>query len=295
VAFGCDGQVGPDPEHPRDATFRLERNTYNGAVEPRLVLRHQLLCAPPGITVLGEPDGYLEAVFGELSRPLETAAPDCTPAPTAVRTILDRRGESPLAVLSDTRASGGAVLAVCADVPRRLSGLESRAGGFALVGYDALERDLGLASGYRHVVALDPPSRRHLRGLLGHGEGFTHLAWGRAELRFAEQMHELEYELRTSLVALYRALRDRQRVIGEELGRLLRGEGPHGRSARLAGRLVRVLSELELVSLDRDLPALAIAGAAPTALERSPSYRVYAQLYEDGKRYLSSANPPRSA
>jgi hypothetical protein len=56
-----------------------------------------------------------------------------------------------------------------------------------------------------------------------------------------------------------------------------------------------VLSELELVSLDRDLPALAIAGAAPTVLERSPSYRVYAKRYEDGKQYLSSANPPRSA
>jgi single-stranded-DNA-specific exonuclease len=295
VAFGCDGRVGPDPEHPRDATFRLERNTYNGAVEPRLVLRHQVPCAPPSITVLGEPDGYLAAVFGELSRPLDAAAPYCPPEPTTTRTIVDRRGESPLAVLSDSQAASGPVLAVCADVPRRLSGLESRAGGFALVGYDSLERDPGLASCYRHLVALDPPSRHDLRALLGQGEGFTHLAWGQAELRFAEQMHELEYGLRTSLVTLYRALRERQRVIGEELGRLLRGEGPHGRSAPLAARLVRVLSELELVSLDRNLPALAIAGAAPTVLERSPSYRVYAKRYEDGKQYLSSANPPRSA
>ena len=57
------------------------------------------------------------------------------------------------------------------------------------------------------------------------------------------------------------AFRLRERVAGEELERLLRGDGPHGRPARLAGRLVRVLAELELVSLDRDLPALAIAGA----------------------------------
>ena len=76
-------------------------------------------------------------------------------------------------------------------------------------------------------------------------------------------MHELEYGLRASLVALYRALRLRGRVTGEELERLLRGEGPHGRPARLAGRLIRVLAELELVSLDRDLPALAMAGDAP--------------------------------
>jgi hypothetical protein len=51
--------------------------------------------------------------------------------------------------------------------------------------------------------------------------------------------------------------------------------------------------ELELVSLDRDLPALAIAGRpVPTALDRSPSFRVYAERYEDGRRFLNSANHP---
>jgi hypothetical protein len=60
--------------------------------------------------------------------------------------------------------------------------------------------------------------------------------------------------------------------------------------------LIRVLAELELVSLDRDLPALAIAGRAPTALDRSAAYRVYTQRYEDGQRFLSSnANPPVSS
>ncbi|MEA2211158.1 MAG: single-stranded-DNA-specific exonuclease [Solirubrobacteraceae bacterium] len=296
VAFGCDGRLGSDLELPRDATFKLERNTYNGAVEPRLVLRHQVPCAPSEITVMGEPDGYVEAILTELAAPVSTAV--VTPrAPTApaARVLLDRRGESPLAVLADAQAAGGPVLAVCADVPRRLAGLRTRAGGFALIGYESLERDPGLSHPFGHVVALDPPSRAGLRELLACGEGFAHLAWGQAELRFAEQMHALEYELRDSLVALYRALRGRQRVVGEELGRLLRGEGPHGRSARLAARLVRVLAELELVSLDRDLPALELAGAAPTALERSPSYRVYAERYEDGRQYLSSANPPRSA
>jgi hypothetical protein len=108
-------------------------------------------------------------------------------------------------------------------------------------------------------------------------------------------MHELEYGLRASLVALYRALRARQRVAGEELEHLLRGEGPHGRPARLAGRLIKVLAELELVSLDPELPALAIAGVSPTALDRSPSYRVYSRRYEDGRRFLSNNANPRSS
>jgi hypothetical protein len=58
--------------------------------------------------------------------------------------------------------------------------------------------------------------------------------------------------------------------------------------------LIRVLAELELVSLDRDLQALAVAGAARTALERSPAFRVYAKRYEDGRRFLSNANPAAS-
>ena len=53
--------------------------------------------------------------------------------------------------------------------------------------------------------------------------------------------------------------------------------GSQGRPARLAGRLIRVLAELELVSLDRDLPALAVAGATRTELERSQAFRVVHQ------------------
>ncbi|HEX3832198.1 MAG TPA: single-stranded-DNA-specific exonuclease RecJ [Solirubrobacteraceae bacterium] len=291
VAFGCDGRVAEGPDHPLDATFRLERNAYNGAVEPRLVLRQAQPCAPAPIELLDAPGDYLGAVLAELAAEVRSAsAAGDAAAPAAGRTVIDRRGESPLAVLVDALATGVAVLAVCADVPRRLEGLRARVGGFVLSSYGELERQPARAAGFGRLVALDPPADAASTALLQAGAGVTLLAWGPAELRFAEQMHELEYGLRTSLVAFYRALRDRKRATGEELERLLRGDGSHARSARLAGRLIRVLAELELVSLDRELPALAIAGRAPTALERSPSFRVYAQRYEDGKRYLSSAN-----
>jgi hypothetical protein len=212
------------------------------------------------------------------------------PVVARTRGVLDRHGHSPLAVLADAKAAGGGVLAVCADAHRRLVGLRARAGGFALISYHALGRDPSVAEGFAQLVALDPPSSPSAGALLDAGRGFTHLAWGEAELRFAQQMHELEYGLRASLVALYRSLRLRGRVTGEELEHLLRGDGPHGRPARLAARLIRVLAELELVSLDRELPALAIAGAEATSLERSTAYRVYAQRYEDGRRFLNSAN-----
>jgi single-stranded-DNA-specific exonuclease len=204
------------------------------------------------------------------------------------RTTLDRRSESPLAVLGDVISAGGPVLAVCADVPRRIAGLETRIGRFSLSSYHALECNPTLPDHFAHVVALDPPAVPEQAELLQLGAGFAHLAWGEPELRFAQQMHELEYGLRASLVALYRAVRQRQRVAGEELERLLRGEGPHGRPARLAGRLIKVLAELELVSLDPALPALAIVGAAPTALDRSPSYRAYNKRHVDGRQFLSN-------
>jgi single-stranded-DNA-specific exonuclease len=197
-------------------------------------------------------------------------------------------------VLADAVSCSQSVLAVCADVPRRLRGLAERTGGFTLVSYHSLEREPTLAGAYASLVALDPPSSPAFAALLRAGSGFVQLAWGEPELRFAEQMHELEYGLRASLVAFYRGLRQRGKVTGEELEQVLRGDGPHGRPARLAGRLVRVLAELELVSLDRDLPALTLAGVGPTALERSPSFRVYAHRYEDGQRYLNSANLRRS-
>jgi single-stranded-DNA-specific exonuclease len=288
VAFGCDGRLPVTGGEPADATFRLERNAWNGTVEPRLLLRQAWACAPEEISVLGEDGGYLASALEELDRALQT--PDPARAAPSSRVILDRRGESPLAVLADARAGGTSVLAVCADVDRRRAGLADRIGGFSLISHHALERDPRIAEAFEQLVVLDPPASELQATALATGAGYTQLAWGEPELRFAQQIHELEYGLRPSLVALYRDLRSRGRVTGEELESLLRGTGPQSRPARLAGRLIRVLAELELVSLDRDLPALAVASEAQTALERSPAFRVYAKRHEDGLRFLNNAN-----
>ncbi len=290
VAFGCDGRLPGAGGEPLDATFRLERNVWRGTTEPRLVLRHARPCAPAPIAVLGEPVDYLQAVLDELDVVLLTTK---MVGVGAVRSLLDRRGEGPLAVLSDACATGCDVLAVCADSPRRLAGLCDRAGGFSLISHAALAGAPQIADAYRHIVVIDPPASARADELVRVGAGYTHLAWGATELRFAEQMHELEYGLRASLVVLYRSLKLLQRVAGEELERLLRGEGPHDRPAGLAGRLVRVLVELELVSLDRNLPALAIASAQQTELERSPAYLAYAQQHEDGQQFLHRARSRR--
>jgi single-stranded-DNA-specific exonuclease len=289
VAFGCDGRLPVAPDEPADATFRLERNVWNGAVEPRLLLRHAAPCGPDPIEVVGEPqDGdWLAAAL--------TGAEPAAPAATH-RRVIDRRGDGALSVLADLVAGGESVLAVCASVSRRLPGLAARIGGFALCSHASLARNPSLGERFRHIVAIDPPAGRAADARLRAGalDGCTHLAWGPAELRFAQQMHESEHGLRAMLVPFYRTLRGHGGAAGEELERLLRGDGSHGRSPELAGRLVRILEELELVSLDRDLPALAVRDAERTELERSPTYRAAMERYEDDRRWLSATAAPTS-
>ncbi|MGH2859910.1 MAG: single-stranded-DNA-specific exonuclease RecJ [Solirubrobacteraceae bacterium] len=307
VAFACDGRIAGADGGPIDASFKLERNVWNGVVEPRLILRRGVPCNPLPIHVLGEPDDYLTSVLMELDRELELelgcGAGEDAPQPAmdtgglGERRVVDWRGRSPLATIADAQAASGAdspVLVICANTPRRLAALASRRGGFALISHDSLLEEPELAADYMHIVVLDPPASAAQDSITKLGDGYTHLAWGEAELRFAQQIHELEYGLRASLVTLYRALRERGRVAGEELEHLLRGDGSHARSARLSGRMLRVFTELELISLDPDLPALAIAGAQPTELERSAAYGTYTRLHEDGQRFLSAQQPRRA-
>ncbi len=319
VSFGCDGRLPVPAGTLADATFRLERNSWNGAVEPRLRLRHAQPTALAPIEVVGEPDpgAWLPAVIAQAApcegpavlRAGPVAGEDdsasgvaevVSPAPPARsaspvdglglgRSVIDRRGDGAAAVLADLVAQGATVLAVCAHVGRRIEGLRARAGGFVLTSHAALTREPGLADAYEHVVVLDPPAHPDEAARLERGPAgtFAHLTWGPAELRFTQQIHESEHDLRAQLVPFYRALRERGGAAGGELEALLRGEGVHGRSVAQAARIVAILTELGLVSLDWDLPALTVGDAERTALERSPTFRATMQHDEDGRRWLT--------
>ncbi|HTN24338.1 MAG TPA: single-stranded-DNA-specific exonuclease RecJ [Solirubrobacteraceae bacterium] len=276
VAFG---QSSIDCDQPLDATFALERNEYNGTVEPRLVLKDARPCAPPPIVVTGEPADYLAAVLAEVARPLgELAAPPAR----AAGPVRDRRGGGIAGTIAALVASGAPVLVVSADARLRARQLAPILGGFELCSHDALERDPALARADHHVVLLDPPA-----GPLRTFGQLTHLAWGQPELRFTEQIHEREYGLRAALTVTYRALRDAGGAAGEELEALLRGDPKTPLPATPAGRVLRVLAELDLVSLDPDSRTVTVPAAERTALERSAAYRAYNQRYEDGRRFLS--------
>ena len=312
VAFGLGDSLPVAEGELADAAVRLEIDRYNGAVSPKLVLRQAAICAPRGIELIGEPpfaDGLrreldrdlaawaaLGAAHGRAGTATRGAAASTHSAPPrgGLRITRDARETGIAGLLGDLVASGEPVLAVAAHAPHRANVLSDRVGGFALTSWAALEDDPGLAAPFTHVVAVDPPTRP----LLDHpeGEGWTHLAWGTPELDFAARIHEWDFNLRDPLTVLYRALRAARLVRGEAGEALLRGDGPQPRSGALAGRLVRVLAELGLVSVEQQEPAFgAIEHPQRTALEQSAAFVAYQQRFEDGQQYLSSSNPRRAA
>ena len=232
---------------------------------------------------MGEPEDYLGAVLEEGARPLDEISPGpaVAPVPSPIR---DRRGGGVAGTVAALVATGEPVLVVAADAALRARQLAPILGGFELCSHAALERDPSLAQADVHVVLLDPPAGPLLaRGCM------THLAWGPDELRLAEQIHERDYALRGALTATYRVLRSAGGATGGELEALLRGDVRTPRPARLAGRVLRVLAELELVRLDDGGRSLIVLPAERTTLERSAAFRHYARRHEEGRPYLAGA------
>jgi single-stranded-DNA-specific exonuclease len=294
VRFGSGPRVGVELDAPVDATFVLERDEWQGVVAPRLLLRTASACDPPPIEVLGEDGDFLARALVELDRPLGERA--STPPPDA-RLEVDRRGRGIAGLVRVLVATGEPVLLLVADAQARLGHLGPRLGGFALACHEALERDVSLAERFRHVVALDPPTsaaahRRAARSAAFAAPSRLYLAWGPAELRFAIHKHQQEYGLRDSLAVCYRALRDRGGADGRELETVLRGGAP---SPERAGRLLRILTEVGLVDLDRERVAVAVTERRRVSLERSPAYRDYERTRQDGLRYLGMTTPRQAA
>ncbi len=67
---------------------------------------------------------------------------------------------------------------------------------------------------------------------------------------------------------------------------MLSGDAREPWSVGLAGRVLRVLSELELIAIERDSRLVRVISTASTSLERSLAYRAYCERLEDGLRYL---------
>ncbi|HKP89159.1 MAG TPA: single-stranded-DNA-specific exonuclease RecJ [Thermoleophilaceae bacterium] len=305
-----------------DAAVRLELNEWNGAVEPRLVLRALCPTESGECQVVGPKRGFEEVFESALragpvgSRPAHTSLRSARAVPLPAtrpigaagpRSVRDRRGEGFAGVAGDLLSSGESVAIVCADVARRRPGLELVIGGIvravateeelacpALVSWDDLVADPALAGDHRHLLALDPPldpgAVEAVAAAPAAPGALLHLAWGPAETEFALGVARAELDLRPAVTTVYRALRDAadQRLLPHLAGL--------GLPPRAAARAVLVLVELGLVELrgsdgERTFELLR---AERTELERSETYRACAARLAAVERDLG-AEPARAA
>ena len=237
------------------------------------------------------------------SRPASAAAR----AAIAARPLIDRRGHGISAVCGEPLAAGESVLAVCADARRRADGLATLVAGlsrggtaFGAIGWSDLIADPGHAQGFRHLVLIDPPPVAELletaaRAPVGGG---VYLGWGPAETAFAQTVIEAELDLRPQLTALYRLLRESRArgASGESLEAILRGAGRYPRPGRVSGRLIRVLTQLQLASYDRRARALRIEPDPPrTSLDLSTAFTAYSERLAQARAYLGYEAAQRTA
>jgi hypothetical protein len=279
VAFGSPPKVlAPAAAENHDIALRLERHRWNGMVEPRVILRS--LCPTPRghLHVLGEEGTFWERLRRALERNGGFAEPPAGRSGGRVRPLVDRRREGFAGVAGDLFSSGEKVLVAVADVPRRREGLEAIVAGLAPEGmpvasWRAIEAEPGLATGFDHLLALDPPPGGRADALLRAGP-CTHLAWGPGEAEFALLVWRAELDLRPVLVDTFRAVRTlAPGAPPDELERALSGSGRYPRGPEHCEAALRVLTELGLVELSLEPPACRVLPGARAQLEISPTYR----------------------
>jgi single-stranded-DNA-specific exonuclease len=325
VAFNLGALPDGAAEGRLHATFTLELNEWQGAVEPRLLLRKLLPAVAEAPTLIGEAmpgtAAWHEAVLAaattaavgvpalagagavtELHSGVAARAPSSSHDGSTIdglaarlrargpdgergRGVRDRRGAGLAGTIGALVFTGESVLVVCADAPARAQQLTGRLGGHAICSWDALERNPALADGYHHLVALDPPMHPDQEALLLSGDSSSQMA----HLAWGEP------ELRYCRDVLDRDLALRPSLVGTY--RALRGgtglDGAlgerGGRGEIAAGRLLAVLLELGLVELD-DGDGVTVPPAQHTDLERSPAFRAAAARHAEGAAWLTSAS-----
>ena len=293
VAFGSPPRaLAPASETAHDIALRLERNRWNGMVEPRVILRALCPTKPGELRKIGEG----EAFWQELRELLADEEPAGVPATGAL--VEDRRREGFAGVAGDLFSSGEPVLVAVADVPRRREGLRTVVAGLSdgpmpVVSWAALEARPRLADGFAHVVALDPPPGGVADPLLAVTPR-AHLAWGPAEAEFAIAAYRASLELRPQLAEVYRALRDLPAdASADALREALCGTTRYPRDALACARIVRVLTELDLIELDLETPACRVVEAARKDLELSATYCATRDRLAAAERALAPELPAR--
>ena len=301
VAFGSPPKaLEPALERAHDIALRLERNRWNGMVEPRVILRALCPTEPGELLVLGEDEPFWDELGALLAAPAGRARRGCLARSGSAAARRHRRGPPrrglrrgrgrPLLERGD-RAGGGRGRSAppgrpggrCGRALRRPDAghLVGRAGGAprARGGLRPPRRARPAARRHRRPAAPQPS-----RGPISRG------ALPRPSSRCPPARAELD--LRPQLAEVYRALRELPPdAAAAELEAALRGSARYPRNARACARLARVLTELNLIELDPDARTCRILDAAQSDLELSPTYRASRDQLSGTERALAAELP----
>ncbi|HMA26351.1 MAG TPA: single-stranded-DNA-specific exonuclease RecJ [Solirubrobacterales bacterium] len=132
VAFGINGEISRREDQALDLSVELEVDRWNGAEQPRVVVRELYPLERAEQPAAGRrpcgdgcpgPDGeWWERLERELTRVIEGrpgALLDVRAADGPSREQIDRRGGAAVASLAELISSGQSVMAICADAARR--------------------------------------------------------------------------------------------------------------------------------------------------------------------------------
>ncbi len=279
VAFNQDRaiQLG-DEGRLVDAVVELGRNEYRGVVEPQAILRgffeHAAEASDPWDA---------EFVAGFETRSF-AAGPG---AGIDESRCVNRIGAAAFDALLELAEEATPRAAVVNDPARwqlRLTALATtnpRVSEIDLRAYD----DASLAAaGYTKVLLLEPPPAP---AFAGFGEAEVVLAWDSVAAAAALNAVDGLLLTRPQMVAAFRAIRDSK---PENALAALREATSSG---RVAGRALRALEELELVSVQRNADQIVRIDAISsdgTALDRSPTFRSYSEYREQSEQWLRSLN-----
>ncbi len=291
VAFGRP-TLGVGEDDLVDVAVRLDVNHWNGAIEPQVILR-ELYPLEAGERA-EDAEQWWRRFEAEMARePGEW--PQAQPAPATVhkRRVL-ASGNAPAAVAGELASCGEPVLVLCADSDLRAPMARD---GIELLDYAELEQAPEPAAEHTHVVVADPPPFANLESIAAHAkreDAYLHRAWGEAEWRFSLSVLAARLAQRATLAAVYRELRDRGELGGEELRAALAGRGARRLGPEGAARCFRVLFELGLLQGE---PGggdglVGVVSSEDTDLERSPAYRAYSARFQEGQRFLEGQRQP---
>ncbi len=270
---------------PLDLVVHLERSTFGGTVEARVVVQsvHPLERQPALAATVGRDAGGLAALLSGYQEPVP--APQVPPRPS-----VDRRGCSVAAALRVAAACGREPIAYVSDTGRRAPQLRSLGFTGTVVGPAALARTLALAdAAHGLVICVDPPLDPRAAAALSSTAVEAWWSWTEAELTYSLHVLEREFALRPLMVELFRGLRGAGAPV-PALGLL--AFLPDGAAPAGLGRAVRVLEELGLVQVGEGLSSVELISAERADVDRSTVFAQAAAVVEEARAWSLS---PQSA